>query len=96
MTTESPAPAEDLGLPGWLNDMLQPGVGQGIFMTLKVSLVGLVLTLGALLMYIEDEVRAAARPCFTMHAWPHGPTRDDDEHAARHPARTRPKFCAAL
>ena len=53
-----PAPEEDdLGLPGWLNDLLKPGVGQGVFMTLKVSLVLLVLTLCALLIYIEDEVR---------------------------------------
>lgn len=49
------APEDDLGLPGWINDLLKPGVGQGVFMTLKLSLVLLVLTLGGLLMYIEDE-----------------------------------------
>ena len=49
---------EDLGLPGWLNDLLKPGVGQGVFTTLKVSLLCLVLTLCMLLMYISDEVHA--------------------------------------
>ena len=49
---------DDLGLPAWLNDMLKPGVGAGVFTTLKLSLVGLVLTLCALLVYIEDEVCA--------------------------------------
>ena len=54
-------PAEnDLGLPGWLNDMLKPGVGAGVFMTLKLSLVGLVCTLAILLCYIQDEVCRAA------------------------------------
>ena len=47
--------SDDLGLPGWLNDLLKPGVGQGIFMTLKLSLFGLVLTLSVLLCYITDE-----------------------------------------
>ena len=49
---------EDSGLPKWLDDMLKPGVGAGVFTTLKLSLVGLVLTLCALLVYIEDEVCA--------------------------------------
>ena len=57
--TEAEATAEDdLGLPGWLNDLLKPGVGQGVFTTLKVSLLCLVLTLCMLLMYISDEVHA--------------------------------------
>ena len=43
------------GLPGWINELLKPGVGQGVFTTLKISLVLLILTLGSLLMYIEDE-----------------------------------------
>lgn len=51
---------DDLGLPGWINDLLKPGVGQGVFMTLKISLVCLVLTLCSLLMYIEDEVPSLA------------------------------------
>ena len=34
----------ELGLPGWLEDMLKPGVGAGVFATLKASLVGLVFT----------------------------------------------------
>ena len=45
-------------LLGWLNDLLKPGVGQGVFTTLKVSLLCLVLTLCMLLMYISDEVHA--------------------------------------
>ena len=51
------ADPDDLGLPAWLNDMLKPGVGAGVFTTLKLSLVGLVLTLCLLLVYITDEVR---------------------------------------
>ena len=59
-TTTAAAPItkselEQLGLPGWLEDMLKPGVGSGVFTTLKASLIGLVLTLVILLMYIEDS-----------------------------------------
>lgn len=61
------APVEDdLGLPGWINDLLKPGVGQGVFVTLKVSLVLLVLTLGSLLIYIEDAVTES-----TLHTSTH-------------------------
>ena len=59
------APVEDdLGLPGWINDLLKPGVGQGVFVTLKVSLVLLVLTLGSLLIYIEDAVTESTLPAY--------------------------------
>lgn len=58
----APTGGEDdsLGLPDWLEDLLKPGVGQGVFMTLKVSLLGLILTLTALLFYLEDPARASA------------------------------------
>ena len=46
---------EELGLPSWLEDMLKPGVSSGIFMTLKLSLVFLVLTLVGLLCVMTDE-----------------------------------------
>ena len=36
--------ANELGLPAWLNNLLQPGVGKGAFLTLKLSLIGTVLT----------------------------------------------------
>ena len=29
---------EGLGLPSWLEELLKPGVGQGVFTTLKLSL----------------------------------------------------------
>ena len=44
----------ELGLPGWMENLLKPGVGPGVFTTLKASLVGLVFTLVLMLMYIED------------------------------------------
>ena len=39
-TAAAPAPADDesLGLPNWLEDMMKPGVGAGVFLTLKLSL----------------------------------------------------------
>ena len=46
---------EELGLPSWLEDMLKPGVSSGIFMTLKLSLVFLVLTLVGLLCVMTDQ-----------------------------------------
>ena len=55
-TPTQTAPAEELVLPGWLGELLKPGVGPGIFTTLKLSLVCLVLTLCVMLIYIEDEV----------------------------------------
>ena len=58
----------DLGLPGWLNDMLKPGVGQGVFTTLKLCLIGLVLTLCVLLIYIEDEARMPSAPAHRARA----------------------------
>ena len=58
-STQTAPPAEELVLPGWLGELLQPGVGQGVFTTLKLSLVFLVLTLCVMLIYIEDEVRAS-------------------------------------
>ena len=45
----------ELGLPSWLEDMLKPGVSSGIFMTLKLSLVFLVLTLVGLLCVMTDQ-----------------------------------------
>lgn len=54
------AVTQDLGLPAWLEDMLKPGVGSAVFLTLKLSLVGLVLTLCGLLTYLTD-------PTIRMH-----------------------------
>jgi hypothetical protein len=71
VVADSPAPPaeddNDLGLPGWLDDMLKPGVGQGVFTTLKLSLVGLVGTLVFLLFWITDEARRQRRSgaCFS-------------------------------
>ena len=78
-TPTQTAPAEELVLPGWLGELLKPGVGPGIFTTLKLSLVCLVLTLCVMLIYIEDEVssqhvvspRAPLRsPVHALHRWP--------------------------
>ena len=55
MAAAAASELDDLGLPGWLNDLLKPGVGNGVFVTLKLSLVGLVLTLVLLLNFIQDE-----------------------------------------
>ena len=58
------APAEEAsGLPSWLDDMLKPGVSSGVFTTLKLSLVGLVLTLCMMIYMIEDSVRC----CCPLH-----------------------------
>jgi len=46
----------ELGLPSWLDAMLQPGVGDGVFMTLKATLVGLILVLLTMCYFIEDPV----------------------------------------
>ena len=48
-------PIAELGLPAWLEDMLKPGVGSAVFLTLKLSLVFLVLTLIGLLCVMTDE-----------------------------------------
>ena len=48
----------ELGLPKWLDDMLKPGVSSGVFLTLKLSLIGLVLTLCLLLSFMQDPVCA--------------------------------------
>lgn len=58
MAESSPA-EEPSGLPTWLDEMLKPGVGKGVFNTLKLSLVGLVLVLCGLLVLLEDAVRAS-------------------------------------
>ncbi|KAL1495110.1 hypothetical protein AB1Y20_016978 [Prymnesium parvum] len=46
--------AEASLLPAWLDSMLQPGVGPGVFRTLKVSLILLMLVICVMLYYIED------------------------------------------
>ena len=45
----------ELGLPAWLNNLLQPGVGKGAFLTLKLSLIGTVLTALSMLYVVTDE-----------------------------------------
>ena len=49
------APAEaEVVLPNWLEDMMEPGVGSGVFLTLKLALIGLVTTLCLMLSFTED------------------------------------------
>ena len=50
----------ETGLPKWLDELLKPGVSQGVFSTLKACLVGLVLTLCVMLALLED-------PTLRMH-----------------------------
>merc|ERR1719198_989529 len=45
--------AEVLQLPSWLDNLLKPGVGPGVFITLKLSLVGLVIVLCCMVAYID-------------------------------------------
>ena len=42
-------------LPTWLDEMLKPGVGPGVFKTLKISLLLLIGILCFMLYYIQDE-----------------------------------------
>ena len=53
--TDAMAEDDSLGLPSWLEEMMKPGVGSGVFLTLKLSLIGLVLTLCCMLSFVEDE-----------------------------------------
>ena len=68
-TTEAVVPenavVEDVAiLPNWLDDMLKPGVGSGVFFTLKAALVSLIFILLFMLYAVEDAVRAlACLPC---------------------------------
>ena len=54
---DASAPPEDadVGLPKWLEEMMEPGVGSGVFLTLKLSLIGLVTTLCIMLSFVEDS-----------------------------------------
>ena len=58
MATPAPQPASEpegeVVLPNWLEDMMQPGVGSGVFLTLKLALIGLVTTLCLMLSFTED------------------------------------------
>jgi len=51
----TPMGDNELGLPAWLNNLLQPGVGRGAFLTLKLSLIGTVLTALSMLYVVTDE-----------------------------------------
>uniref|UniRef100_A0A7S2GJG6 H(+)-exporting diphosphatase n=1 Tax=Haptolina brevifila TaxID=156173 RepID=A0A7S2GJG6_9EUKA len=44
----------ETGLPTWLDDLLKPGVSNGVIMTLKLSLVGLVIVLSIMLFFLND------------------------------------------
>ena len=44
-----------MGLPGWLEEMMSPGVGSKAFFTLKLSLVALIACLCAMLSIVSDE-----------------------------------------
>ena len=60
---DAPAPASeiaDLGLPKWLSDLLEPGVGPGVFAALKLSIVALIICLLFMLYFIENPVRLRA------------------------------------
>ena len=74
MSTEvEPVPTEEEAslLPGWLDEMLQPGVGAGVFTTLKLCLVGLIITLSSMLYTIQDEVCVrAGSTCARSRAHP--------------------------
>ena len=56
MATSVAAPASEpeVVLPNWLEDMMEPGVGSGVFLTLKLALIGLVTTLCLMLSFTED------------------------------------------
>ena len=51
------ASPDDSGLPGWLDELLKPGVSPGVFTTLKLSLVSLIIVLSGMLCIIQDSVR---------------------------------------
>ena len=50
----APPEAADVGLPKWLEELLKPGVSQGVFTMLKACLVGLVLMLCVMLAVLEE------------------------------------------
>lgn len=60
MATAQQSPLKDLGLPSWLDSLLQPGVGNGVFITLKASLVLLICVLLVMCCYIDDPVATLA------------------------------------
>mmetsp|Transcript_6144 Transcript_6144/g.14178 ORF Transcript_6144/g.14178 Transcript_6144/m.14178 type:complete len:114 (-) Transcript_6144:494-835(-) len=47
-------PLAGLGLPQWLEQLMAPGVGQGVFTTLKLSLICLVGCLLGMLYFVND------------------------------------------
>jgi len=49
------ATPDDSGLPGWLDELLKPGVSPGVFTTLKLSLVSLIIVLSGMLCIIQDS-----------------------------------------
>ena len=51
-----PATEDDSSPIGWLEDLLKPGVGPGVFSALKLSLVGLIFILLFMLYGIEEPV----------------------------------------
>ena len=66
VVTETKSPLADLGLPKWLDELLQPGVGPGVFMTLKLSLVALITCLIVMAYNITDEVPPRHAPCHLL------------------------------
>jgi hypothetical protein len=52
------ADEEIVGLPSWLDQLLKPGVSSGVFTTLKLSLVSLIIILLFMLYSIHDSVRS--------------------------------------
>ena len=51
---DAPAAEPEAVLPNWLEEMMEPGVGAGVFLTLKLALIGLVATLCLMLSFAED------------------------------------------
>ncbi|EOD28135.1 hypothetical protein EMIHUDRAFT_457016 [Emiliania huxleyi CCMP1516] len=68
MATAQQSPLKDLGLPSWLDSLLQPGVGNGVFITLKASLVLLICVLLVMCCYIDDPDVAFHLKVFTSMA----------------------------
>merc|ERR1712087_475515 len=51
---DNDSPVAGMGLPTWMEELFEPGVGPKVFMTLKGSLFGLNFILGAMIYYITE------------------------------------------
>merc|ERR1712087_327024 len=48
------SPLAGMGLPTWMEELFEPGVGPKVFLTLKGSLFGLIFILGIMIYYITE------------------------------------------